>query len=239
MIKAKKSTSFEIVFSVYNKRLLRRHFHRICLMKHWDKPTNPAIFLVNHSSWWDPLVLFYLNTSFLETDAIAMMSEEGLTRFPFFRKIGAFSISQTSRKSIIRSLNYASEQISEGKSVFIFPQGKEIHLEKRPLSFFSGAAYLSEKHPTIPVIPITFYHSLCHYQLPEWYITIGEAIRVPNFRNRKEGTNEFEKRMESQLDELRVLVIEEKKDTFTTILQGKTGVSVKLEKFKQLFKRRG
>ncbi|ADU32223.1 lysophospholipid acyltransferase family protein [Evansella cellulosilytica] len=238
MIKAERSVLFEHMFSVYNKHLLRKHFHCIYLARRGEKRAGPAIYLVNHSSWWDPLVLFYLNHAVLKENAVAMMSEDGLTRFPFFRKIGAFSVNRQARKSIMTSLQYASEQLKEGKSVFLFPQGEEVHIEKRPLTFFSGAAYLVEKQPSLPVIPISFYHSFFHHQLAEWFISIGKPISIPQRATRKEITALFEKKMTFELDHLRTLAMTEQIDDFQLILHGKSGISEKLESCKQLFKRR-
>ncbi|MBU9714745.1 lysophospholipid acyltransferase family protein [Evansella tamaricis] len=183
---------------------------------------------MNHSSWWDSIILFYLNKTLLKVDGIGMMSLEGLTRFPFFRKIGAFSVDRSSIRSMIHSLQYASKELTNGKHLFLFPQGEELHIETRPLRFLSGASYLHEKNKNIPIIPITFYHSLVHHQLPEWYIHIGDKMSIPT-TTRKETTSLMESIMEKNLDWLREKAINEHPGTFKLLLKGKESFADKLD----------
>ncbi|MGJ9382453.1 lysophospholipid acyltransferase family protein [Salipaludibacillus sp. CF4.18] len=122
MIKANRKTSFEKVFHLYNQRLLKKSFHQINITKDSYLPAkNNGIYFINHSSWWDALVLFYLNQSLLKLDAIAMMDSDGLHRFPFFSKLGAYSIDTKSRHSLVTSLQYSSEQLNRNKHLFLFP----------------------------------------------------------------------------------------------------------------------
>ncbi|WP_416149621.1 lysophospholipid acyltransferase family protein [Salipaludibacillus sp. HK11] len=238
MIKANKKPLFENIFHSYNKYLLRRSFHQISLSKNSTVPTEKqGIYLINHSSWWDSLILFYLNQEKLKLDAIAMMAEEGIERFPFFAKIGAFSVNPSSRKSLMESLHYASDQLHEEKHLFLFPQGEEVHLEKRPFNFFSGAAYLQESVSSTPVIPIVFYHGLFHHQLPEWFIHIGTPIEFDQETTRKEKTVVFEKQLEYELDYLKQMIIADQPKQFQTLLKGKQGIGHRWESLKNRFKR--
>jgi 1-acyl-sn-glycerol-3-phosphate acyltransferase len=124
MIAANKSRVFESLFYIYNRWLLRRSLRQILLRQDAYQPDKgtAGIYMINHSSWWDALILFYLNKTVMHVDAVAMMGEDGLRRFPFFRKLGAFSIDSSSRRDIKASLLYAKEQLAGGKSVFFFPQ---------------------------------------------------------------------------------------------------------------------
>jgi len=193
---------------------------------------------MNHSSWWDSLILFYLNQEKLKLDAIAMMAENGLKRFPFFRKIGAFSVNPDSRKSLMTSLNYASDQLKNNKHLFLFPQGEESHLEKHPYVFFSGAAFLKEKVPTTPVVPIVFYHGLFHHQLPEWYIHIGRPITFLEGSTRKEKTLVLEQKLEHEFAQLKQMVIADQPEQFHIILKGRQGIPQRWENMKKRVKRR-
>nr|WP_233254260.1 lysophospholipid acyltransferase family protein [Salipaludibacillus keqinensis] len=218
--------------------LIKRSFHQVSLTKSSSLPTQKrGIYLINHSSWWDSLMLFYLNQKILKLDAIAMMAEDGMKRFPFFKKIGAFSVNPGSRRSLIESLSYAAEQLKNEKHLFLFPQGNETHLEKRPFNFFSGAGYLHDKAPSTPVIPVVFYHGLFHHQLPEWFIHIGEPITFPAQSSRKEKTYLFEKAAEHELEYLKKLVILDDPSKFRVLLRGKKGIGQHWEGFKGVFQR--
>lgn len=235
MIKAEKNNLFIRLFHLYNRFLIGRSFHRLLLTKHSTLPSGEigAIYLINHSSWWDSLILFYLNTSVFKMDAIAMMDEDGLKRFPFFRKIGAFSVDRHSAKSLVSSLKYASGELGSGKHLFMFPQGGEMHLEQRPYSFFQGAAYLHDLNPDLPVIPISFYHGFFHHQFPEWYIHVGEPLSFYNVSGRRAKTDFFEMEMERQVAGLKQLVMADKQEKFITLFKGRRGVGERWESLKK------
>ncbi|WP_232318274.1 lysophospholipid acyltransferase family protein [Salisediminibacterium beveridgei] len=221
-------------------RLLKKSFHSIQLTRsslHPDDIPAGAMVIINHSSWWDPLVLFYLNEVWLKKDGLAMMSIEGLERFPFFRKLGAYSINSTDRREIITSLQYTLNQMDQDCNIFIFPQGEETHLESRPLQFRSGTAFLNSKRPDIPVVPVSFYHQLLHYQLPEWFIHIGEPVDLSKVTDKQEKTAVLENRMTEQLECLKDLVIHDEQNQFVSLLKGRPGIGESLEAVKRALRR--
>lgn len=213
MIEAKKNRAFEWMFSLYNTWLLRTSFHRLYVRGHVVR--TPALYVANHSSWWDGLMAFQLSRFVFQQNSYAMMSEEGLEQYPFFRKLGGFSVNRTQRKEVVKSLDYAISLLRDGKSVWMFPQGEEQHIEKRPLQFFTGAVYVAER-ANVPIVPLAFYHSFRHHRKPEWFIHIGEPLRICDVSgsNRKEKTAELERICTAQLDDVRRLVITEQLQTF-------------------------
>ncbi|UZW65126.1 lysophospholipid acyltransferase family protein [Priestia flexa] len=145
MIYPEKDKRFERVLQLFVHYQLKKQFYRIYIDMEEVENNKPALFIANHSSWWDSLISFYVNRVLLKHDSYAMMSEEGMKSFPFFKKIGAFSVNQASPKHIMKSLLYARELLREKKGVWIFPQGKEEHLEKRPLQFSDGTIFYHVK----------------------------------------------------------------------------------------------
>ncbi|SER47109.1 lysophospholipid acyltransferase family protein [Salipaludibacillus aurantiacus] len=238
MIKAERKKAFEHIFHQYNRLLIKKSFNKVFITKNSYMPSSASggLYLINHSSWWDGLFLFYLNQRLLKLDGIAMMGEDGLKRFPFFRKLGAFSVNPSSKRSLMESLTYASDELNRGKHLFLFPQGEETHLEKRPLSFFSGAAYLHDKNSDIPVIPVTFYHGLFHHQLPDWYIHIGKPLNMERDMNRHKKTKLFEDAVTFQLGELKQTVVNGQFKSFNVLLRGKQGIGQRWEYLKTWFK---
>lgn len=219
MIEANKKAWFETIFNLYNCQLLKRNFKGIYL--HLNQPLpSPAIFTINHSSWWDALVLFHLNRHVLKHDLFVMMHEKGLKDYPFFEKLGAFSVNRLSPKDIVEALHYSGTLLKEGKSVGLFPQGDEFHLEKRPLSFLPGTIAIMEKNQKIPLIPIAFYYSFGHSKKQEIYIKVGDPIYYHslNGSSRKERNSSFEQLFTKQLDSLKKNVVNEHRDYFRGIL---------------------
>ncbi|ADH99714.1 lysophospholipid acyltransferase family protein [Salisediminibacterium selenitireducens] len=241
MIEAARDPKFVKLFHVYNLHLLKKSFHHIGLSKtsiHPDRIPDSSLFLINHSSWWDPLLLFYVNEVWLKKDGIAMMDQNGLERFPFFRKLGAYSIDASNRRAILTSLKYTARKLDQGTSVFLFPQGKETHIDQRPLDFMPGASFIQEKSPHVKVVPISFYHHFFHHQRPEWFVHIGEPLSFRPDLSKTERTAYYEERMTAQLDVLKETAMDNDDDAFVTLLRGKPGVGDRLETFTSAVKRR-
>ncbi|UOE96104.1 lysophospholipid acyltransferase family protein [Alkalihalobacillus sp. LMS39] len=222
MIKAKKSQIFSTFFHIYNSYLLKKSFQDIYIFQ--QEPislTNGTLILVNHSSWWDGLLSFHLSKTVLDGDHYVMMSEAGLQRYSFFRKLGAFSISLQSLHHIKESLTYATTLLQNRKTLWLFPQGEEQHLEKRPLLFKKGAAHLVYKQE-VQIIPITFYYSFGHTRKPNVYIYIGSPLHSRHLHNMsvKEMTSWFEKIITSQLNIQRESIIHEATSNYDMLLRG-------------------
>ncbi|UOY92101.1 lysophospholipid acyltransferase family protein [Ectobacillus sp. JY-23] len=217
MIPAAKQPWFQSIFQSITRRLLEKHFHSIFISKHSLKsPPSHALFILNHSSWWDGLVSFYLDRLLFGKSGYFMMHESGMKRYPYFRYLGAFSINRDNPKDILRSLQYGASCLSKAENVWMFPQGDERHLEIRPLGFMPGFLYIAEKQPHAPIVPICYYYSFGHHQKPELYISLGEPLNYSNIMGitRAEKAAEIEKICTKQLDELKKLVVSEAYDSF-------------------------
>ncbi|UOQ43240.1 lysophospholipid acyltransferase family protein [Halobacillus salinarum] len=220
MRKATKNGWIEWGFKRFNRLFVRMNFHRMkVLSEAKESDFSHSLFLINHSSWWDSLILYYLNDQYVRSDGYGMMDEEGMNRFPFFSKIGVYSINTASRTHLLHSLNYSIELLNRGKTVWIFPQGEEQHLEKRPLDFFNGISYIAEKAPRIQVIPVSLYYTLEHHRKPNVYILLGEPLSKESYHTlpRKQKTIYFEKHCTEQLDRLKERIIAEDHNGFTPI----------------------
>ncbi|MFN7249714.1 MAG: lysophospholipid acyltransferase family protein [Anaerobacillus sp.] len=235
MIEARKSPFFSQIFHYYNRRLLKKSFHHLYLNQQTDPiATSPTLYIINHSSWWDGLITFYLTKTVIEQDCYAMMTEQGLTSFPFFRKIGGYSINKDNPKDVIKSLAYTKKLLKLAKGVWIFPQGKEEHLEKRPLLFQSGVSRLITQVPDLTVIPITFYYTFLHDQHPEVFITIGEKLprsTLDSFSSKQEMTHYLEQVVTDQLDRQKHEIITAQFDQYEILLRGNRTVSEKFQDF--------
>ncbi|ARI77679.1 lysophospholipid acyltransferase family protein [Halobacillus mangrovi] len=219
MLEANKSSFIEWGFKRFNRIFLKAHFENIWLMNTVSPPSQKTLFLINHSSWWDPLMIYHLNDRVIQSDGYGMMHEDGIKRFPFFIKIGAFSVNPDHRRHLMNSLQYSAKLLRENKTVWMFPQGSEQHLEKRPLHFLSGISYIVKKCPEANVVPISLYYSHEHTRKPNAYINIGPVLNKKSYldRERKEMTQVFESAATAQLDSFRERIIQEDHRSFEKI----------------------
>lgn len=121
----------------------------------------------------------------------------------------------------MESLRFASKLLEDKKAVLIFPQGKEEHLEKRPLAFSEGPAFILKKQSDIEVIPITYYYTFCHDQRPELFIWVGQAVFYDLANTREDITKTLAGAVTAQLDHQKQKIIQENDEEFMTLLKGK------------------
>ncbi|MBD2848232.1 lysophospholipid acyltransferase family protein [Paenibacillus sp. IB182496] len=205
------SPLFSRVFARYNERcLLRRHFHTVGLRGTLDPAPQgqPVLYVMNHSSWWDGLVLYQAFRRASTRRHYVLMDEAQLARYRFFGRLGAIPIDRASARASLRSLDAAAELLREGSGVWLFPQGEIRHLEERPLAFRTGAGYLMERCPTVLVQPATIYYSHGLHQKADVSLWLGEPLYGdwPQL-GRKPAAQRIQDILEAQLDAHRAQVV--------------------------------
>ncbi|KIL47968.1 lysophospholipid acyltransferase family protein [Jeotgalibacillus campisalis] len=219
---------------------LKKHFYRIYLDDcRGQLSPGPKLYTMNHSSWWDGLLIFYLNKEVLKENAYAMMSKKGLEDFKFFGRIGAFGVDPASPKDLLRSLALAGTLLEDKNSVWIFPQGKEEHIEKRPFTYMNGPAYLHDKANHISIIPVASYYTFRHDQRPELFIRIGSPLNNEELQsmNRKQKTDYMRVKHEALVDSVKNDLMEEKTSNYQLIKKGSKTSSEWLQWMKKPFKK--
>ncbi|MDF2658553.1 MAG: putative glycerol acyltransferase [Paenibacillus sp.] len=180
LILADKQKWFNKLFYLYNKHwLLPRFFHSIEAVGAVDaEPGASVLYIMNHCSWWDGLLVYHATQNCSLADHYMMMDREQLAHYPFFRKLGAFSIDKSSLGGITASLDYASSLMRQGRAVWLFPQGAIEHQEKRPIAFQSGVGALLCRCPQTAVIPVTVYYSVSNRQKLLAELEFGKLMKM-------------------------------------------------------------
>ncbi|WYP28123.1 lysophospholipid acyltransferase family protein [Alkalihalobacillus sp. FSL W8-0930] len=228
MIKAQKSAWFSRALHLYNTYwLLKRSFSSVLIKGAFHKEDTGVLILANHSSWWDGLITFYLTQTVCPYHSYAMMSEKGMKEFPFFKRIGAFSVDVEKPRAIVETLAYAKGLLQDQKAVWMFPQGAEQPLEKRPLEFKTGSAHLATGDKKVTIYTVTYYYTMLHEQKPRLYIEISSPIQSIQFNNqsRQEVTALLETTMTTQLNQQRDQISCEDASDYTVLLSGNRSVS--------------
>lgn len=130
-IPARESKLFINIFRFYTRMLFRRRFEHVWLRQEYQPgDESRTVYYLNHNSWWDGLIPFLLNEYRFGQRARALMEDKQIEQYPFFNKIGAFSINRDNTRSAITSLRYAVQSMQRKQaSLFIYPEG-----ELRPIS---------------------------------------------------------------------------------------------------------
>ena len=127
-------------FKLYVFWRLGRHFHEVLFNKIAIDNDKSLLLIANHYSFWDSLVIFYVNERLFKKKPHAMVLEETVKKEPILKYAGAFSVRKNSR-SILESINYAAKLLDDPHNlVVIFPQGKLYPNFAEQVQFEPGAA---------------------------------------------------------------------------------------------------
>lgn len=213
MITARKSAWFERVFAAYNRNLIARRFEglRVAGLEHLRGRESdvPLVLYANHSSWWDGLIAFQLGR-FCGLEQYAMMEERQLLEYPFHRKLGAFGVVRESARDGVRSIEYAGGLLQKtSRALWIFPQGRTVPNDARPLVLYTGAARIIERVGLADAAPVAIRYEFLDDYRPEAFVRIGapgRSIVDANF-SVKRLTELFTQSLTRTLDELRNNII--------------------------------
>jgi chlorobactene lauroyltransferase len=239
MIEARKSGLFELLFLAYTRRIVRRQFHRVSVggmenIALIDR-TRPFIFCCNHSSWWDGMIAFVLGKSLLRCDSYAMMEEKQMSRYRFFRKIGAFSVVRESPRQAVASMRYAASLFTgPNVGLWIYPQGVMRPNDVRPLSLQQGAARIASMLEGVQFVPVAHRYEFLREQRPEALVLFGDPWTPDMSRTPREITDELENRLTELLDSLRDRVLRSDLKEFRPLVRGRQSVNVRFDSLRSL-----
>lgn len=227
MIPAKKNNIIGAFFSLYHKRLLKKHFYRVHLRGEdsYGKldPALPTILYTNHSNWWDGFIAYYLTSKHWKVNDFLMMDIRQMKKYWFFKFIGVFSVNRSSPREALESIDYAASLLKNtGNFMWMFPQGEMLPQDKRPLSFYSGITKIAEKLGKVNLLPVTISYEFLMEQRPEVFISLGKPD-VPNsdIADSKEYTGYLQQKLTGELDRLQKDVTEKTTQDFKVIFHGK------------------
>lgn len=164
---------------------MHRQFNRLHLYPQseaaWQSfdPNISRIYLANHSSFWDGIILNHLIRKFRRQPAYCMIDEVQVGRHPFFRRVGGFSVNRSSPRDGMRAIEYAASLLNRSPcALVLFPQGRIEHNDTRPIELESGIARLIDKCPHAKVIPIALRYEFWIEQRPEVLIRFHDELTL-------------------------------------------------------------
>lgn len=114
-------------------------------------PEKEYIFMPNHSSFFDPVVL----NGFIP-NYIRGIEKEAHFSWPvygyFIRRFGNIPINQKSLKKSLESMRQAENYLCEGKSVVVFPEGTRSSDGR--IGRFKRLPFMLAKQAKVPIVPV-------------------------------------------------------------------------------------
>lgn len=205
MIKAEHKKWAYFFFDIYLHNIIKKDFNDFYLVGNIPELDNNKGLIItpNHFSWWDGFFIYYLMKKLSTRKIYIMMLEEQLKRYPFFKKLGAFSINQQNPKSIIESINYASSIVSDSSYLVTYPQGEIEPYEKRPLTVKEGLKKIIEKvNIETDVLPVAFKIHHSNERKPFLFAMMGNMIPaqtvMDNFQSFSDSYNQLVAKLDSE-----------------------------------------
>jgi 1-acyl-sn-glycerol-3-phosphate acyltransferase len=219
------------VFRRYAERYVRRHFHAVRVSKEGPVPdlsSGPIVIVMNHPSWWDPMIGLVL-TRWMPPDRIhyAPIEEQGLAQYRFLERLGFFGIEVGTMRGYLAFLRRSQSILSHPKSVFwITAQGEFVDPRARPIRLKKGIGHLAHRLPTGTIIPMAIEYPFWNDRCPEALVRFGAPNTVSPGTQRSPAA--WTARIEHALQETQDRLGEESRRrdpaAFTTILGGSSGV---------------
>ncbi len=166
-------------FHAYTRWKLSRTFASVWLdQRYHPRPGTSTLYLANHHLWWDALVPLVLSRSWFKQRLRAVMERPQMERYPFFSKIGAFSIDRDNARSALASLDLAADWLNEPDTcLFLYPEGRLTDTTD-PIRIEAGFLRITENAPLADVVPVAFHTHFRNGPKPELYIRVGERLRL-------------------------------------------------------------
>lgn len=117
-----------------------------------DDLPEPCVYVANHSSYLDIVISYLVVPKYMIYMGKAEIEKAPLFRI-FFRDMNIY-VDRKSRTGSYKAFQTATERLSKGESIFIFPEGM-IESKGQMKPFKNGAFRLAIENQ-VPIVPVTF-----------------------------------------------------------------------------------
>jgi hypothetical protein len=188
--------------------------------------TAPAIVVLNHASWWDPLVALMLAQQYCPSrTGCAPMDREMLEKFGFFRKLGIFGVDPDDPRTLPAMRDYVLQHFAQSTkpTLWITPQGKFTDV-RAAIALRPGVASIAARAVDVSVVCVAAEYAMWTEKKPELLLRANPVPR-PQRSSTVAWHGAMTAAMQENADELAKLVIARAPHAFDTILSSSHGVN--------------
>src|SRR4051794_4665315 len=167
-------------FRGYARRYVARHFHAVRVSRVGLPPTVPEglmIVVLNHPSWWDPLIGLVLSDSWPDRLPFAPIAAEALGRYRFFERLGFFGIEpETARGARVFLRTALALADRDDSALWLTAQGRFADPRERPLRLKPGVGRLAARVDRGCILPLALEYPFWDESKPEALARFGPIL---------------------------------------------------------------
>jgi 1-acyl-sn-glycerol-3-phosphate acyltransferase len=219
-------------FRAYARRYVARHFHALRVSRQGfvpELPPEPVIFVMNHPSWWDPMIGLVL-TAWMPACRVhrAPIDATGLAQYRFLERLGFFGVEVGTTRGSLAFLRQSLAILADPASaLWITSQGTFVDPRDRPVRLKEGIGHLASRLVRGSIVPLAVEYPFWNDRCPEALACFGSPIRIAS-SGRPLSPREWTALIEHALEETQNRLAEEARSRdpsqFVTLVGGTAGV---------------
>lgn len=189
-----------------------------------DSYAGPVIVVMNHQSWWDPVVAMFINHRLTPTrQLLGPMELSQLRKFAILRKLGVFGIEPDHPQSQPAMIEYLAKEfaLNPKLSFWVTPQGQFADA-RDAIRIRPGVASVAARHSQVRVVSLAVEMAFWLDKRPEVLCRACE-VSAPEVVSTTGWTRAIGSAMQSNADALAELVRARDESAFTIITASKSG----------------
>ena len=169
------------LFRRYARRYVARSFHAVRLARGTrpSLPEGPVVVVLNHPSWWDPLIALVLTDLWPDRVPFAPIESRALARYGFFDRLGFFGVEPGTARGA-RTFLRTSLAIAEipNAMLWVTAQGQFTDVRRRPVVLRGGVGHLVGRLDRGCVVPLALEYPFWNERGPEALARFGRPIAI-------------------------------------------------------------
>jgi 1-acyl-sn-glycerol-3-phosphate acyltransferase len=218
------------LFRRYARRYAARHLHAVRLSKTGRPPARldgPAVVVLNHPSWWDPLIGFIVSELFPDRTHWAPIEAAGLRQYRFLARAGLFGVETGTTRGAAAFLRTALAVLADARAtLWITAEGRFVDVRERPVRLRSGVGHLAGHLGHGLILPLAVEYAFWDQRTPEALLRFGAPIDVAAGlgRSARGWTGVIAAALEQAQDELAAEALLRDPALFDVLVSGRAGV---------------
>src|SRR5262245_27539334 len=227
-------------FTRYFRRWMGKSFHAVRLSRTGRPPAlggRPVVVVLNHPSWWDPLMGMVLADLFAGYRHHVPIDAAALKQYRIFEPLGFFGVEVGTSEGALAFLRTGKAILSQANhALWVTAQGKFTDPRARPVELRPGVGHLARRLDDAVLLPLAIEYPFWKERYPEALAHFGSPIFVE--RGWEHSVEEWMRRLTAGLTEAQDALARQAQtqdeSLFETLVGGNVGVGGVYDSWRKL-----